>query len=221
MKKAWSIIGIVLFSLVCLWYIFKATYVFAIFTVPTDANKPVIMPGDKIYVSRFVKPGLNKFIVFEKEGVPLSVFRCMGIPNDVMEIKMGILYRNGKPLNEPKVWNEYLIPKAILNNIKGFVANKGYDLYPVNDSTTRISLSANDQQDLKLSLPRYIVPKDSVNELVTKAYPNTKYNEDNFGPVKIPANSYFVLGDDRHNAADSRYLGFIKASEIKATVINK
>ncbi|MFD0764814.1 signal peptidase I [Mucilaginibacter lutimaris] len=221
MKTAWSIIGVILFSFICLWYILKATYIFAIFNVPTDANKPALMPGDKIYVSRFVKPGINKLLLLEKRGVPLSVFRCIGAPNDIIEIKMGLLYRNGKQINEPLIWNEYLIDKPTLKSIMGYVANKGYDLHTVNDSIVRIAISKNDLKDLKLGLRQYVASKDSVNEMILKTYPGTTYNEDNFGPVKIPANSYFVLGDDRHNAADSRYIGFIKASEIKATVINK
>ncbi len=31
----------------------------------------------------------------------------------------------------------------------------------------------------------------------------------NFGPVVIPADSYLMLGDNRDNSADSRYIGFI------------
>lgn len=37
---------------------------------------------------------------------------------------------------------------------------------------------------------------------------------DNFGPVKIPENSYFMMGDNRDDSADSRYFGFLERELI-------
>jgi signal peptidase I len=36
----------------------------------------------------------------------------------------------------------------------------------------------------------------------------------NFGPVTVPAGKYLLLGDDRDNSEDSRYLGFFPRNEI-------
>lgn len=48
-----------------------------------------------------------------------------------------------------------------------------------------------------------------------------RYLRTNFGPVLIPENHYFLLGDNRDNSQDSRHFGFVEKDSIlgKALVI--
>ena len=42
---------------------------------------------------------------------------------------------------------------------------------------------------------------------------------ENFGPVTVPADQYFAMGDNRDNSQDSRYWGFLPRSYVKGKAL--
>ncbi|MGA3115019.1 MAG: signal peptidase I [Syntrophobacteraceae bacterium] len=48
--------------------------------------------------------------------------------------------------------------------------------------------------------------------------PNILPARDNYGPVIVPRDNYFVMGDNRDHCNDSRFWGFLPRSNVKGTV---
>jgi signal peptidase I len=64
---------------------------------------------------------------------------------------------------------------------------------------------------------RLVIDNDSLDDF--KRLFGHSWTRDNFGPVIVPSGHYFVLGDNRHGAADSRFTGFIDQQDFRGTVL--
>ena len=88
------------------------------FKIPTGSMEPTLMPGDRILVSRFAyglripftfqrfakfkNPQRGDIIVFNYPEDPKRAFikRCIGLPQDTLEIRNGDVLLNGKPFKK-------------------------------------------------------------------------------------------------------------------------
>jgi signal peptidase I len=87
-------------------------FVVQAFYIPTGSMRPTLLEGDRILVDKFTmrlrEPIVGDILVFKapREADLREIEfikRCVGVPGDVVEIRDGVLYRNGKAINEPYI----------------------------------------------------------------------------------------------------------------------
>jgi signal peptidase I len=203
-----------------LWIVARATHTFETYNMATSANEPTYKPRSVVMASRFSKPDYNKFVCFKQPNKSLWIFRCIAKEGDVVELRDTKVFLNGKQLDEPYTYNEYYVTNKQLDSIRGYVDQYKYAVRLLNDSLHLVTMTANEVKNYHVNLKQFIVTKGAPTQGIYGDFKTLKYNQDNLGPVTVPKNSYFLLGDNRHDALDSRYLGFITNDDIVSTVIN-
>ncbi|MBN6188441.1 signal peptidase I [Aneurinibacillus sp. BA2021] len=124
-------------------------FFFAPYVVEGMSMYPTLDNHERIVVNKWVyhirNPQYGDVIVLHANDKEDYIKRIIGVGGDELELSNGVLYRNGRIVEEPYI-----------------------------------------------------------NEITVG----------NFGKLKIPPNSYFVMGDNRNRSMDSREIGFISKSSV-------
>jgi signal peptidase I len=73
-------------------------------------------------------------------------------------------------------------------------------------------------RDKALYVNENLIQEDYVIHIDTNIFPAKIRPRDNLGPIRVPPDSLFVLGDNRDASFDSRYWGFVDLSKVKGKV---
>jgi signal peptidase I len=164
-------------------------FVIAAYKIPTASMENTLLVGDFLLVNKFVYGAQTPEwvgIPFTRIGSNIPSFR---FPN----------------ITKPKPYDivVFKYPKdPYLDYIKRCIAAGGQT---VESRNKRIFLDG---------YPFPIPPKIKYIDrriFQKQYYDDTMFegNRDNFGPIRVPRNHYFVMGDNRDNSLDSRYWGFV------------
>lgn len=220
-------LAIVCVSIVGLLVVGKITGALTYFSFKPGSNIPAIKPGDYCFSSNLVKPKRYDFVTFTyphpELGKQMWSFRLCGMPGDKLEIKDGNLYINDHPADDSLNLNLiYYIPadKAALA-VERFHL-KDDELFVTEKKDKAIAYMSKDQARelaaMQIPVERHLPGKGQAEPEIEARY-HKPWTIDDFGPVQVPANHYFVLGDNRYFAQDSRFIGFIEKSQIYGVVL--
>lgn len=179
-------------------WLFLRTFLIEAFRIPSGSMERTLLIGDFLFVNKAVygaeipftgirlpaarSPARGDVVVFdsvEEEGLKV-VKRLIGMPGDTLAMHGGILYRDGKPIDEPYVQHE----------------NPG-----------------------KSESPEYRFKMRSWQVSHLAGGDPDSYNPDlqDWGPIVVPPDSFFMMGDNRDLSYDGRYWGFLPQDNVRGT----
>ncbi|HYH78636.1 MAG TPA: signal peptidase I [Longimicrobium sp.] len=185
------------------------TFVVQAYSIPSNSMEQTLLVGDYLMANNaifgarlplidtrlpaFRDPHAGEIAVFRptynnpQEDV---VKRVIGIPGDTLEGKNGTVWRNGKPLREPYVQRQ--------GNPDGEIGWDGRGGVPPEVIPERYGYHTH--------LPALLPTVDK------RTYRPTR---DNWGPLVVPRGHYWMMGDNREESLDSRFMGFIPREVIR------
>lgn len=189
------------------------------FKIPSGSMIPTLAIGDYIFVNKFsygfklpfsdlfgskpvvlidrAGPKRGDIVVFRfpKDESIFFIKRLVGLPGDTIEVRDKQLIINGQVLARetlPEDKGQAIVASGALEDPQYTVTNPDFFLE---------------------ALPR---GGDAGSETMKHVMQLDKDNAQarHFGPVTVPPDSYFAMGDNRDVSNDSRYWGFLPAKNI-------
>ncbi len=181
-------------------------FVVQAFKIPSSSMVPTLVVGDHILVNKFIY-GLripftdNRFLIFRqprREDIIVFSFpenkekeECRSLPKNILS-RLEAVFERGNPL--------YLFRDDCRDFIKRVIAVGG-DKIEIRDKRVYVN-------DIPFN-EDYTIHSDNT-VLGSNIAPR-----DNYGPVTVPRNKFFVMGDNRDQSYDSRFWGFVDMEDIK------
>lgn len=184
------------------------------FKIPSGSMIPTLLIGDHIFVNKFAygfkipfsdlvtdhpvyvvkrdTPQRGDIVVFvyPKDESIYYIKRVVGVPGDTVEIRNKVIYINNKMTTRDLVGGP---------------------------SAEKVFTSLDDPKYTAQNLDLYTEHLDSVDHIIM--LDKTNFSGESHGPITVPPESLFVMGDNRDFSNDSRYWGFVPMKNVKGKAI--
>ncbi|AOH83096.1 S26 family signal peptidase [Sphingomonas panacis] len=188
------------------------TFIAKPFYIPSESMLPGLEIGDQLVVSKFPYgwsfisptfhllpfmhgrvfghlPERGDVVIVTPPGTETDyIKRVIGLPGETLQVKGGVVFINGVALQRGPI-HDALIP--VDTNTKC-----SDDVYP-----GALETGADGKAYCRLPLVTETLPNGRHYDTVELGYSRG----DDYGPVKIPANHVFLMGDNRDRSSDSRF----------------
>ncbi|MGN6597142.1 signal peptidase I [Sphingopyxis terrae] len=182
------------------------------FYIPSDSMMPILRNGDRLIVSKYPygwsyasvsfhlapkKPGRwfgklperGDIVVLEHPVTRVDyIKRVIGLPGDTIELRGGALIINGKPIKREV---QPMLTVPVDANMPGSDSSLG----------RFVTRDAAGKAVLELPIVRETLPGGATFDTIDMGQ---GYLTDDYGPITVPADHLFLMGDNRDGSADSR-----------------
>lgn len=232
MKRTYIILLIVGLLLVVVGTYFALTQDIArIYFINTAANEPSLPLGSKVMGTNIRTAKNGDFVVFkhlsdigfygETMGKPeetVVIFRLIVSESDTLEITSGNLTVNKEnPDINRSLKHLYKVHTDAVSKVENYLSPMDYQYGKWSYKNDSISIFLADTLGIKHGFRRELAKRTEHSPLAEKHF-NAFWNKDKFGPLIIPQGKIFVMGDNRDNAMDSRFIGLIDKEKVISVV---